>query len=276
MKRSSRRLPLDREHELADLAEAVTAGHKGRIEPLAIARALKITTSFGNYADAFDGLLEVQDGRFHIYCNLDRVESEGAPRARFTLGHELGHYFIDEHRDALLAGATPSHPSFCDYQSPHLIEVEADCFASNLLMPSSRFAADAKKVLRGLPGIVKLAEAYGTSLTATAVRYLQMNLFPCVVVQWNNSGFHWKRLSTGAYVIGWRKTVEQVAQLPRDSPTGKLIKKPAPGVLECGTTKAAWFPFTDAKGDRNSIIREQAISLGRYGVLTMLLPDLGK
>ena len=57
------------------------------------------------------GMLEHRGGRpacwsggWHIYCNLDCVGQKDSPRARFTLAHELGHYYIDEHRNALVAG----------------------------------------------------------------------------------------------------------------------------------------------------------------------------
>ncbi len=272
MKASSRRLPRDREADLSDLAEAVGGRSGGLVDPLAIARSESITTSFGDYADAFDGLLENRSGSFHIYCNLRRVEQRDSPRSRFTLAHELGHYFIDEHRNALLAGHVPSHPSFCDYQSPNLVEIEADCFASCLLMPSSSFRAASRRARKGLPGILDLASSYRTSVTATAIRYLQMDHFPCVVVKWTNGAYAWKRLSASAYAGRLRKTVEQVDRLPRDSPTGKVLKGTATGLVEAGTVKSAWFPFVSASSEDNSLFVEQAISLGRFGALTLLFP----
>src|SRR5439155_25692637 len=123
--------------EIAELAEIVSLEHcpKGRIDPESIARAVGLTISYGTYRDCFDGLLEHLSGRFHIYCNLDRIESPNSGRAHFTIAHELGHYFIDEHRNALAAGVVPSHPSFCEHESEFLVEKEADHFASNLLLP---------------------------------------------------------------------------------------------------------------------------------------------
>jgi hypothetical protein len=272
MKPTSRRLPREREAELSDLADAVRGYGSGLVDPLAIVRSEGITTSFGDYADAFDGLLENRSGSFHIYCNLRRVDRCDSSRARFTLGHELGHYFIDEHRNALLAGHVPSHPSFCDYQSPNLIELEADSFASCLLMPASSFRAASMKARKGLPGILDLAASYRTSITATAIRYLQMDLFPCVIVKWTNSGYAWKRLSASAYAGRLRKTIERVDRLPRDSPTARVLKGTATGLVEAGTVKSAWFPFVSASAEDNSLFVEQAISLGRFGVLTVLFP----
>lgn len=96
--------------EIAELADIVAEEHCpiGTIDPSHIAATKGITTSFGQYADSFDGILEHRGGRFHIYCNLDRVGDRNSPRARFTLCHELGHFFIDDHRRALAAGLDTS------------------------------------------------------------------------------------------------------------------------------------------------------------------------
>ena len=274
MKKDSRRLSSSREEELSDLGEVIAARHKGLIDPIEIAHSNRITLSFGDYADAFDGLLEAKAGAFHIYCNLRRVEQKDSARSRFTLAHELGHYFIDEHRNALLAGVVPSHPSFCDYQSSNLVEVEADCFASSLLMPFSRFSAAANEETKGLVGVLNLASLFQTSISATAIRYLQMNLFPCVIIKWNkDGGYSWKRLSRSAYLAKLRKTVDNIENLPRDCPTAKVLKKTTTGLVESGTTKATWFPFVHASCEDNSIFYEQAISLGKYGALTFIYPE---
>ena len=108
-----------REREIADLAEEIAEEHflDSQILPLEILKSEGITHSFGFYKQAFDGLLEHKNNRFHIYCNLDRVLHQESPRARFTLGHELGHFFIDEHRRALSSGRAPAHPSLCEYTS---------------------------------------------------------------------------------------------------------------------------------------------------------------
>lgn len=269
MKKTSRRLPQDREQQLSDLAEVAGLAQQLPIDPLAILRVERITNSFNDYGGAFDGLLEWRPRRFHVYCDLSRVEKHDSPRARFTLAHELGHYFIDEHRNALMSGQAPRHASFCDFQSPHLVEVEADCFASSLLMPRSRFQASAKKTGKDLDGVVLLANQYGTSITATALRLVQLDLSPCVVVKWEGGSYSWKRLSTSAFAQGFRKTVEDPVRLPRDCPTAKVLAG-AEGVVTAATTASTWFPFVQESSDRNPIFTEQSISLGRFGALTFL------
>jgi hypothetical protein len=40
--------------------------------------------------------------------------------------------------------------------------------------------------------------------------------------------------------------------------------------IETATTASAWFPAVPARGIRNVVLREEAIALGRFGVLTLL------
>jgi hypothetical protein len=107
-----RTLPPERAGEIAEPAHSVADYHfppDRWIDPEPIVRKLGITLSFGFFGDCFDGMLECRKGRFHIYCNLARVLNSTSGRARFTLGHELGHYFVDLHRIALRSGKAPSH-----------------------------------------------------------------------------------------------------------------------------------------------------------------------
>jgi hypothetical protein len=64
--------------------DAVFQGHAD--EPEQILSRNKITLSYGYYEDAFDGMLEHQSGRFHVYANLQRLKAKDSGRARFTSG----------------------------------------------------------------------------------------------------------------------------------------------------------------------------------------------
>ena len=260
---------------IAQLAEAVADEHcpQGSVEPRVIARRKGITISFGTYGDTFDGMLEHDGGRFHIYCNLDRVGARDAPRARFTLAHELGHYYIDDHRRALAAGQAPAHRSRCDHESTHLVEQEADHFAANLLAPEARFGAEAAGVIDGLDGLRALAGRFGTSLTATAIRYAACDIRPCAVVKWNWSGQAWQHVSPAVRRIGLGSTVAAPRDLVPGSPTARALNREQPGptgFFEAGSTAADWFPGIEAADHRDVVVVEQAVPLGRFGVLTLL------
>ena len=275
--RGSRLSPI-REREIAELAEGIAEEYfpVSRIDPSEIIKAKDITMSFGLYGDYFDGLLEHRNGRFHIFANLDRVESIDSPRARFTLGHELGHYFIDEHRNALAKGLAPAHPSICEYESDLQVEREADHFASSLLMPAARFRKLAEKASLGLQGILTIADAFGTSVTSTAIKYAKSDIVPCAVIKWRKDGYAWKWLSTETFRARYRKTIESADRLMPDSPTAKALAGEIPvstKFFSAGTTASAWFAFVNDHSDRNAILIEQAIPLGRFGVLTFIYPE---
>lgn len=271
----------ERLSELAELAEIVADDYcpNGRVEPDEIARAVGLTFNYGRYQDYFDGLLEHKSGRFHIYCNLDRVEKQDSGRAHFTMAHELGHYFIDEHRNALAAGVAPSHPSFSEYESELLVEAEADHFASNLLMPEQRFRSTCRAKRVGLASILELSKLFGTSVTSTALRYVKLDIVPCAVFKWTNATLQWHWMSTDTFRAKFGSVVRSGRELPPDSPTAKALRgeKPLDGSwIEAGTTVSAWFHRVSDSSHRNDILIEQAISLGRFGVLSFIFPETGR
>jgi Zn-dependent peptidase ImmA (M78 family) len=274
-------LPHKRKDQIAELAEAVADEHcpTGKVSPELIIKSKGMTVSFGRYDSAFDGMLEHKAGRFHIYCNLDRVGNRASGRARFTLAHELGHFFIDEHRNALRAGRAPAHPSVCEYESKNPAELEADCFASNLLLPRSRFLNRARSAGVGLEAILGLAREFGTSITSAAIRYADLEVAPCLVIKWSKAGYSWKWLSTEVFRARYRKTIESKQAIVEGSPTWRALAEesvPECGFFQAGTTAAAWFPFLRHDDARSVLMIEQAIPLGRFGVLTFLYPEEGR
>ena len=274
-------VPPTRTREIAELAEEVADeyGSSGWIDLHTVLRANSITWSYGHYDDAFDGMLEHEEGMFHVYCNLNRVGTEISARARFTLAHELGHFYIDEHRNELAAGRTLCHGSLCEYESRNLVEQEADHFASNLLMPAKRFTRAAKGCSVGLHTVIRLARSFGTSLTSTAIRYASLGIKPCVVVKWSNEGYEWRWLSDEARLGRYWKTIDSTEQIPHDSPTGRAlagVQLPDAGFFEAGTTASFWFPFVASGSYKDVLLHEQAVPLGRFGVLTFLYPPDGE
>jgi Zn-dependent peptidase ImmA (M78 family) len=267
---------LSRTDEIAELAEFIAEeyGTNGRVEPLSIARKKGITHSFGYYKNAFDGMLEYYEKRFHIYCNLSRVERYDSPRAHFTLAHELGHYFIDEHRNALQSGFAPAHLSVCEYESDNLVEREADWFASNLLMPRPYFLQLAKDSALGMQGILTLQRHFQTSVTSTALRYAQMGLVPCLVMKWDfQRGLVWTFTSNDKFILQFPSPLSATRELPENSPTLWALMNARPPQQKFFATKVSagtWFPTLNDAALRDAACIEQAIRLGQFGVLTFL------
>lgn len=90
---------------------------------------------------------------------------------RFSVAHELGHLFLPGHQEAMQQGILP--PSRAEFSSRDRYEREADSFASNLLMPVRLFDKQMRTAGEGLEAIRALREVCCTSLTATAIRYVE-------------------------------------------------------------------------------------------------------
>ncbi len=108
------------------------------------------------------------------------IMSEGFQR--FTVGHELGHYFLEGHPDEILKTA-PLHVSRAGFtQGNSSIELEADHFASGLLLPSKLVRETLAENMIGLEGIEALKEASLCSLTASAIRAAECSPYPMAVI----------------------------------------------------------------------------------------------
>ena len=243
-----------------------------------IADEQNIKYAYNYYGHSFDGMLEYGNGTFFIYCNLDRVEKRNSPRARFTFAHELGHYFIDSHRNILKSGKNLHHPSLTDRQSKNIIERQADCFASYLLMPREVFnkKLKEKKSVVGITEICRIANFFQTSLTSTATRYVEKSSKPSAVIIWDNEGncsWHWKSKSIRQRLIN--RPIDNLNILGPESATYKAYNQKTQQVFKNGSTFSTFFSSVSSNGydNRNIIIFEEAIKLGRFGVLTFLYPD---
>ena len=179
--------------EIESLAEFIALNYfrKGVVNLEVIAENENISFSYGNYEDSFDGLLEHEFGKFHIYINIERLGHAYTERARFTFAHELGHYFIDNHRNALSKGLINSHPSFTGFVSDLKMEREADYFASCLLLPKLWVKEDCFKKTFNFRLIQELSKKYQSSLTATVLRYANIGCHPIMVVFSKENSIKW-------------------------------------------------------------------------------------
>lgn len=265
--------------EIGELAEYIANEwwRDDYLDPVRIIHDKKIGLSFDDYEDAFDGMIEYRRGRFHIHANLRRLQRQDSPRSRFTLSHELGHFFIDDHRRAIQSGTVAKHPSFGEYESKNPAEREADHFACNLLLPESRYRPLAAKAPTGLATIIKLADKFKTSLTSTAIRYASLNIKPCALLKWSANRLDWKWISGSTREAGFRVTINRPNALPPDCPTARALRGDAvtDGIHQAGTTASAWFPSVRNESFRNVILMEQAMRLGAFGVLTLIYPHSG-
>jgi len=192
--------PIDyRTAEIRDLAESISLEYfpTGLVKPEWIARENRITYSYGHYDEAFDGLLQYRHGKWHIFLNLTRNPDSTSPRMRYTFCHEFGHYFIDEHRNAIRAGKVKEHPSFNSLNPRNRAEQEADYFASCLLMPGKKVKEFCHRKPMSSKLIVDIGKHFQTSTSAAIYKYMELSLFPMLMVMSRDGKVEWKRMTDG-------------------------------------------------------------------------------
>jgi Zn-dependent peptidase ImmA (M78 family) len=183
---------------------------------------------------------------------------------RFVVAHELGHFLMHSGLDQFsLCTERDLHHS---YRS-NGVEAEASRFAASLLMPEAMFSGHCEDDRPDLNGILELATRFGTSVSATALRYVQFALAPCAVA-WSEEGTvrWWSKSSEFPFFLknGYRITSETYARDLHSGVAVPLGLMPVDG--------GAWSADSRAEGRR---ILEHSVALGGHGVLSILVDDEG-
>lgn len=168
------------------------------IDPLVVARTERPLLRAGgdDFRGSFDGKLKYRkDKRCFLLMYNKRYDVGLAPgrlhvRTRFSISHELGHFFIDEHHQYLRGGGKP-HGSFAEYQSDAVMEREADAFAASLLMPTHliRPLVNAGELSR--ERLLDLAEQFDVSMVSAAIRSVRLCHYPCALAGMRNGKVAW-------------------------------------------------------------------------------------
>lgn len=198
------------------------------------------------------------------------IESDGYKR--FTIGHELGHYFLPGHPEEIQKLA-PIHLSRAGFtQGGASIEIEADHFSSGLLMPSPLV----KNVLLngpiGLEGVLTLAEQSQCSLTASAIRAAECSVYPIAVIVSQKDVICYGFLSDAFKKLKPAQYPRKGSALPASSTLrfNEDIKNVQSAERACSRVSFAdWF------GSQPNIeLDEEIIGLGSYGyTLTVLTSE---
>lgn len=192
---------------------------------------------------------------------------------RFSIAHELGHYFLG-HADTMFRGGKTVHESQAGFGSREQIELEADHFAAGLLMPAELFKQEAGRHSDGLVAIEKVAERCQTSITSSAIRYAELTDVAVAIIISTGSSVDYCFASRSLRGIrGYRHPLKG-SVLPRDSLT-RDFNQTASNIAEAKRSDddadlIAWF-HADDEIDAS----EEVIGLGDYGkTLTIITADL--
>ena len=113
-------------------------------------------------------------------------------RRRFSIAHELGHYHIPTHRRH--ANRPCGEKDFsANTVGKDDLEIEANDFAVEILMPRAPFLADSAKLTPSIESVLRLAaeDMYDVSVTAAALRYVRLSGEACALVSSRDGKVDW-------------------------------------------------------------------------------------
>jgi hypothetical protein len=174
-------------------------------------------------------------------------------RYRFTVAHELGHFLLHHQLRLRPCAASDLTP----WSTRHEFERDADEFAAHLLLPEEIVASRMRSTEPSLTAVDTIARELQTSLTATALRYVELSGFPCALVVSSADGIEWFQVSED--FPGWFTKGQSIHA--NSFAYDALQAKDVPTRMET-ILATAWFKERRWK---DVLIREQAIRLGSYG-----------
>jgi hypothetical protein len=247
-----------------------TAGCALPIDPIAIALANRIEVFAKPARDRGVSGMLIRVGQEYAIAYATDIDNEAFQR--FSVGHELGHYFLPAHPEGVL-NAEGIHESRAGYQTEDRYEREADAFSAALLMPRHLFVAALKQTDTGFAAIETLAALCKTSWHATAIRYAQCSADPvAVVVTVGGRIDHWVMSDELRELdrINWLRKHEAV---PRGTATFEFNQR-AENVRTCARVDGTcnlrdWFG-----GPFDIEVSEDVVGLGSYGRTLTLLYDI--
>ena len=148
-------------------------GRRGLMDLYGVAESLGIKVLRHSLKDDDSGVLLVKDGRAIVILNSKHHEN----RQRFSLAHELAHYYL--HRQE---GFEIFHRDQISSLGMKRIEIEANTFAAELLMPEEELKAWALSAELDPLGvdvdraIARKAEELGVSQQALNIRLERLGL----------------------------------------------------------------------------------------------------
>lgn len=238
------------------------------VDPFAIAEQhdIEVMADEAKAAGMFGCLVKVGN-RFGIMYTK-HIDTEGFQR--FTVAHELGHYFLPGHSEALYFDEPHEPRSRSSEASPTSYEREANAFAAGLLMPSHLFVKAIPGAGEGFAAVKFLADACKTSFTATAIRYATYAEDPVAMIMSRGRTIHYCFMSEAIADIDGIERIRKGDPVPKGTVTFEF-NRDARNVADhekaySWTTLSQWFD-----GAPEQEMKEDVAGLGIYNrTLTVL------
>lgn len=239
--------------------------------PFEIAKAASIAVATRDSAKpGVSGFLMRVGNQFGIYY-ASHIRNDGF--IRFSVAHELGHYYLAGHSEALFVNGKCLHESRSGFISGDKHERQADFFAAGLLMPENLFREALNDAGSGFSAIESLKDLCQTSITATAIRYAKFTDDPVAVIVSSGGKVDFCFLSNALAGVSGVRRLAKGSSLPSASCTADFGRTAAN--VSAGAKEAAWASLDDWFEDAPQVeMKEDVIGLGSDGkALTVLFSD---
>lgn len=199
----------------------------------------------------------IREGSVGIITVNKSIPEEG--RKRFAIAHELGHFELHTVSQVILC----AEKDMFVWNESKVQEIEANEFAASILMPKEIFAQYFEAGPPNINIVKDLAGKFRTTLTATALRYVQLSSEPCAIAITKEGVIKWyKKSSSFDFHI---KAGEKL------SPNIDAFNSKEGEELPSRPTKVPAAAWLAGAKDEEALIFEQSIVLGSYGIVLSLL-----
>ncbi len=210
--------------------------------------------------ESCEGQFVFKSGMGIISVDAELAESG---QKRFTIAHELGHYFNSGKKE---------NSFFCSgldirgIKQNLYAEVAANDFAAELLMPEEWFSTFTKGKKYSKFILADAAQYFNTSLSAAALRYAEIGSYPVAIIMCRDGAVKWSRINK-YFPFKFIRTGSKVSSssYAYEFFKGEKISNDPEKILA-----DAWF-WEDFNYKKDYFLYEQNIPMYRYNsVLTIL------
>jgi Zn-dependent peptidase ImmA (M78 family) len=179
------------------------------------------------------------------------------PRQRFSAAHELGHWMWDRGKMAFVCDGKQLDSQWGEESG----EKRANRYAVELLLPSSMFARKMEEGALSFRAVQQMSQDFQTSLTATAIRLVELTAFPAILISSEGDRRRWYFRSPHV-----PRFIKPKANIPPGSLAHRLL---------AGETPAAPQPveaniWIDSEDLPLGVVHEDTIRMAGEYSLTML------
>lgn len=184
-----KRLSSTRKQEINAYADMVLDMHPQSdraFDWASVCKKENIRVFFEYFPEDLDALIVYRKQRYTIFVNTKNLADMPEYRVNFSICHELGHYFLPEHRYKLEREGMMQQQLRSETTVRSVEEREADVMASCLMMPSQLIEADFAAQPFTPPFILEVANRYKVSRDACLMRYVEFGPSPIMLVYSEN------------------------------------------------------------------------------------------